>query len=75
MSDLCWKCKEKMQELYSQGLGHLTFQLFDQIGHCHGHDEPKEKEKCWCEDPNDEDFVHGMRTKWISNLCGGTVRG
>lgn len=38
MSDLCWKCREKIPTSMSC--------LWDVL-HCHH--EPKEKEKCWCE--------------------------
>ncbi len=41
-TELCWKCREKWIAVMGDNLD------CNPLIHCHH--EPKEKEKCWCED-------------------------
>ncbi len=78
---LCLRCKDRIVELF-ESLTPVGEQWVEEVFHCH-HGEPKEKEKCWCEQPAPEkrlqlhDYIinryglghYQMKGAEVANFC------
>ena len=60
MSDLCWKCREK--------IGHING-VECSFAWTHCHHEPKEKEKCWCDGSTGKEIWYNEKDKWKISFC------